>query len=122
MIYAVNRNLGDDTELPDIVLAAYAGDVEMVAKILAAGGDPNSVDPRDNLSLLHIACLQGDERLADLLLQRAKEKCDLDFSIRSRSRPRLAWQYAANANHLELAERVHEASLTPQAQRAYLLE
>lgn len=118
MIRPMNRTHDDtDTVLPDIVKAAYAADSALVAKLLELGHDVNSVDPRDNLSLLHIACLQGDEALADVILAREELQGDVDFSTVSNYRPRQAWQYAANGNHLALAERVHEAEVAKALKR-----
>lgn len=104
-------------ELPDIIRAAYAGDISQVAILLENGVSVNSVDPRDNLSILHIACMQGDSRLAELVLQRDKVIGDVDFTIKSLFRPRLAWQFAANGNHLELAARVHDAGIRKNFER-----
>lgn len=112
MINSMKSYLSNTSDnLPDIVRAAYQGDVERVAKLLAEGADPNATDPRDNLSLLHIGCMQGDGELISLLLDHDKEHGNLDFTIRSSYRPRLAWQFAANGHHLSLAELVHEAGL-----------
>ena len=106
-------NSDDDTGTvaPDIIKAAYLGDAALVQKLLIAGADVNAVDPRDNLTCLHIAWLHGDRRLADVILAWNEAHGSVDFSIRSRFRPRLAWQFAMNANHPDLALTIQRASL-----------
>lgn len=111
---AASETYDGDPILPDIVIAAYVSDYESIQHLLETGADINSVDIRDNLSLLHIACMQGDERLVKILLDYDKENGNLDFSIRSLYRPRLAWQLAMNAHHYELARIVDEASFRKQ--------
>jgi ankyrin repeat protein len=98
-------------QFPDIIIAAYESRYDDVRRLLAMGVDVNSVDARDNLSILHIACLQGDLTLAQIILDHDKSHGNVDFSIRSLYRPRLAWQYAMNGNFTELAEIVHAAGL-----------
>jgi len=107
-----NTDEGEGQKLPDIVLAAYDGDVELVSQLLDIGADPNSLDPADNLTLLHIACMQGDMKLAQLLIEHDRKHGNVDFDARSSFRPRLAWQFAANANFLEISELVHSAGVT----------
>lgn len=97
--------------MPEIIKAAYNLDAAEVARLIGNGVSPNSVDFRDNLSLLHIGCMHGDDALVELILKREEEHGDIDFTIKSRFRPRLAWQYAANNNHLDLAALVHRAGL-----------
>lgn len=99
-----------ETAIPDIIEAAYRGDCERVQKLLQAGADVNSVDPRDNLSCLHIAGLQGDHALAEIIIEWNALHNDVDFSIKSRFKPRLAWQFAINANHPQIANVIHRAS------------
>ena len=114
MIKAVKQEKTDDdtgTIQPDIIEAAYLGDAALVQKLLIAGADVNAVDPRDNLSCLHIAGLHGDRVLADVILAWNKAHGGVDFSIRSRFRPRLAWQFAINATHPDLALSIQSASL-----------
>lgn len=112
MILPVRKeNSGEEKELPSIISYAYSGNVEGVARLLAQGVDVNTVDPCDNLTVLHIACLQGDTALARLILDHDKAHGDVDFTIRSRFRPRLAWQFAMNANFVELAELVDNAGV-----------
>jgi ankyrin repeat protein len=112
MILSVRKeNSGEQEELPSIISYAYSGNVEGVALLLAKGVDVNTVDPGDNLSVLHIACLQGDTALARLILDHDQAHGDVDFTIRSRFRPRLAWQFAMNANFVELAELVDNAGV-----------
>lgn len=105
---------GEQFELPDVIKASYASNVKLVAELLDNGVDINSVDPRDNLSILHIACMQGDADLVKLLLKHDEEHGDLDFTIRSLHRPRLAWQYAMNSGHVEIAHLVDRAGLKKQ--------
>jgi len=106
-----NTDEGDRKKLPDIVLAAYEGDVALVSKLLVNGADPNSLDPADNLTLLHIACMQGDKELVDVILEHDYQHGNVDFTVRSSFRPRLAWQFAANGNFLEISEQVHSAAV-----------
>lgn len=107
-----------DEELPDIVRMAYRGDAAGVARLLQNGADVNSVDPSDNLTILHIACLQGDLQLANVILDHDKNFGDVDFTIKSLHRPRLAWQFAMNGNFTELAELVDGAGLRKAADKA----
>lgn len=112
MINPVTEFGPDKTDdLPDIIKAAYRGDSPLVRQLIQQGVDVNTVDPRDNLTVLHIACLQNDRALADVVLDRDREHGDVDFFIKSAFRPRLAWQYAANGDFRELAARVHDATL-----------
>lgn len=104
-----------DKIMPDIVRAAYRGRHDEVAALLSQGESVNSADDRDNLTLLHIACMQGDRRLVDVILNHDSRYGDLDYAATSRFRPRLAWQFAVNGNHLDIAERVHEAALANAA-------
>lgn len=96
---------------PDIINAAYSGNVKQVRELLEQGEDVNSVDPGDNLSILHIGCMQGDEELVDLILEWDDRYGSVDFSVRTRYRPRLAWQLAMTSGHVELAHRVDFAGL-----------
>lgn len=98
-------------EIPEIVIYTYSGYVDMVLKLLKDGQSPNTVDPRDNLSLLHIAAMQGDAKMVQLLLDHDKKYRNLDYSIKSIFRPRLAWQYAANNGFNELADRILDAEI-----------
>lgn len=115
MIVPVIRTIDiTDRELPDIIIAAYAGNCALVSALLQEGVDVNSVDPDDNLSILHIACLQGDKALVNLLLEHDKAYHNVDFSIRSLHRPRLAWQFAMNGNFFDIAQIVDQAGLDKQ--------
>jgi ankyrin repeat protein len=98
---------GEDQKLPDIVVAAYDGDIELVASLLNQGVDPNSADPADDLTLLHIACMQGDLKLVELLIDHDRRHGNLDYTAQSSFRPRQAWQFAANGNFLEISDLVH---------------
>ena len=102
---------GSEEEPPDIIRAAYAGDHRLVSDLLQKGADVNAIDPNDNLTVLHIACLQGDRALAEVVLERDKNFGDVDFNIRSRHRSFLAWQFAMCADFVELAELVDNAGL-----------
>lgn len=100
---------------PDIITAAYAGDVERVATLLKSGVDVNTRDPRDSLTVLHIGCLQGDRALVDLVLEWDRAHDDVDFELKSSHRPRMAWQFAINSNHLEIARRVDLAGINKRS-------
>lgn len=108
-------NFYEWNELPPIVIAAYAGNVDEVRSLLDSGASVNSCDPADNLSLLHIACLQGDMRLVQLILEHDAKTGEVDFSLRSLYRPRLAWQFAMNSSFYEIAELVDRAGLNRAA-------
>lgn len=118
-VRSTDENIFD--EMPGIIEAAYAAHHEQVARLLAEGVDVNTVDPRDNLTILHIACMQGDDRLVDIILEHDKLHGGVDFDIRSRHRPRLAWQFAINCNFPELAERVDDAGLAKARHRSLSL-
>jgi ankyrin repeat protein len=107
----LNSGTNEDGELPDIIQAAYDGNIAKVAALLAGGVSVNSVDPRDNLTILHIACLQGDTRLAETLLQHDTSNDDLDYGVVTKSKSRQAWQLAMAGNFFDLAHRVHRAAL-----------
>lgn len=106
-----------EINIPEIIRAAYAADVERVRQLLLEGADVNSVDPRDNLSILHIAGMQADLKLAELILEHDAAHHDVDFTIESIFRPRVAWQYAANSNSWDIAELVHRAGLIKEGRK-----
>lgn len=103
--------------LAPIVDAAYDGDVGLVLGLLKAGADPNSVDPSDNLTVLHIACLQGDEGLVDALLEWDRTSKSIDYEVRSTFRPRLAWQTAFTSGFYEIARKVDDRGLERRRER-----
>lgn len=106
-----NNDPGSYRKLPNIIQAAYAGNHNLVAALLREGDNVNSVDPRDNLSILHIAGLQGDRELVRVVLDYERQVGGVDFTIRSLYRPRLAWQFAMNRNFIEIAELIDDAGL-----------
>lgn len=89
-----------DNVIPDIVRAAYDANSALVASLIAQGHSVNSVDPRDNLSILHIACLQGDNDLAEVILQRDVTHGDVDFTTLSKYRPRQPRVRTADAHKM----------------------
>lgn len=113
----LERDDETDHVLPDIIKAAYARDSAAVSALLAEGVDVNSVDPRDNLTALHIGCMNGDTALVDVLLRYEAATGRLDFAIQSKYRPRVAWQFAMNSHHYDIARAVDAAGLA-KARRA----
>lgn len=107
MIQAVKKtNSGEAPIMPSIILAAYMGNYKLVEQLLKKGVDVNSVDPRDNLTCLHIGCMQCDEELVNVILERERTHGDVDFTIKSRYRPRLAWQCAVGSDWMDMAHKV----------------
>lgn len=92
---------------PEIVRAALDGDHEKVDHLLQSGVSVNTLDERDGISLLHIACIRNDHRLADVILEWDRAHRDVDYTIESRFKQRLAWQLASDT---DLAVRVIRAS------------
>lgn len=101
---------GTSNTMPSIIQAAYRRDQELVAKLLIDGANVNDVDPEDHLTCLHIACMNGDDAIVDVILNWDKSHQGVDFDIKSKYRPRLAWQYAMNSHHYEIARKVLAAS------------
>lgn len=93
----------------DIIQAAMDGNASLVRELLDQGADINTVEPQRGFTCLHIACLNGDERVVSELLDFNDRHGGLDFSIRTSEPPRYAWQLAMSAHHYELAERVDRA-------------
>lgn len=110
MVYI--ESMAEPKDIPraaEIIKACYACDWKKVEDLLNAGDDVNTVDERDNLTCLHIACMQNDAKIVNVILRHNENHHDVDFSITSRYRPRYAWQYAMNAGHYELAQKVFVA-------------
>lgn len=99
-----NKNPGG---IPEIVSAALDGDHEKVADLLKAGVSVNTLDERDGISLLHIACSHNDNRLADVIFEWDRLHRDVDYTIKSRFNQRLAWQLTTDT---DLSVRVIRAS------------
>lgn len=104
----IRENNSDDGE---IVAAAYRRDVEEVRRLLDRGESVNARDTNDDLTLLHIACMTGNEKLVDVILDRDQKFGDVDFEAKTKRLLCTAWQLAAREQHFELAHRVHEAGL-----------
>lgn len=107
-----NEEMASKSEIPnapEIIHACYAGDAKRVEELLGSGADINSLDERDNLTCLHIACMHNDSPIVDVLLAHNKVHNDLNFGARSRYRPRYAWQYAMSAGHFDLGHKVFVA-------------
>lgn len=101
--------IGDGIQ--DIIQAALDGNAKLVRDLLDAGADVNTVEPSRGFTCLHIACLNGDSDVVDVLLDHHQRFKNLDFSIKSNEPPRYAWQLAMSAHHYELANRVDAMGL-----------
>ena len=100
--------IGDGIQ--DIIQAALDGNAKLVRDLLDAGADVNTVESNRGFTCLHIACLNGDADVVDVLLDHHQRFRSLDFSIKSNDPPRFAWQLAMGAHHYELANRVDAMS------------
>lgn len=103
--------------IPDIIVAAYKGNYKVVEDLLNSGVDVNTVDPRDNLTCLHIGCMNGDEPLIQIILDHNRRHNDVDFDIKSNFRPRAAWQFAINSNNPRLARMVDQEGRLNRGER-----
>lgn len=110
---AVKPSLRDNIgmTIPDIIRAALSDNNELVAKLLDIGADINSED--EGFTILHVACMQGNRPLVELLLDRHRKGDRLDFTIRTRDRGLLAWQIAYECQHDDLAQLVVAAQREP---------
>lgn len=106
---ALRDNIG--MTMPDIIRAALDDDNELVVKLLEGGADINSED--EGFTILHVACMQGNRPLVELLLDRHRKGDRLDFTIRTRDRGLLAWQMAYECQHDALAQLVVAAQREP---------
>jgi ankyrin repeat protein len=95
-------------EIQEIIKAAMDGNAQLVAEMLENGADINTVEPTRGFTCLHIACLNGDDSVVDVLLDFNEKRGGLDFSMRTFDPPRYAWQLAMSAHHYELADRVDQ--------------
>lgn len=110
---ATNPSMRDNIgmTMPDIIRAALDDDNELVVKLLEGGADINSED--EGFTILHVACMQGNRPLVELLLDRHRKGECLDFTIRTRDRGLLAWQIAYECQHDALAQLVVAAEREP---------
>lgn len=95
---------GESERVGDIIRAAMAGNATYVARLLMAGADVNTKDSETGYTALHIAAVNGDQRLLDVLLKHHQEFDDLDFTATTNNPPRLAWQLAFSHHHPEIGE------------------
>lgn len=94
----------------ELIDAAVAGNVTLVSRLLQLGADVNTAEPANGMTCLHIACVQGNKDLVTFLMNYHKSTGLVDFNLKTKVRPRLAWQLALNGHHVEVAELVLSAS------------
>lgn len=94
----------------ELVDAAIAGNVPLVSRLLQLGANVNTTEPANGMTCLHIACVQGNKDLATFLVNYHQSTGEIEFNLRTKVRPRLAWQLALNGHHFEIAELVLSAS------------
>lgn len=101
---------GTGETIGSIIDAAMKSDAALVRDLLDAGADINTVDPARGYTCLHIACLNGDDDVVDVLLAYNRFYGGLDFWLQTNEPKRYAWQLAMSAHHYDLAERVDAAA------------
>lgn len=99
---------GQGDRIKDIIQAALDGDAKLVASLLAEGADVNTVEQDRGFTCLHIACLNGDTDVVDVILDHHAHHDDVDFSILSSDPPRLAWQLAMSFGHHDVGQKVFQ--------------
>lgn len=102
-----NEEINDDTVLEEIILAALDNNNKLVASLLQAGVDINT--EFQGFTPLHIAAMHGNGALVELLLRHSETVQKIDFSIQTTERGSLAWQLAAECNHMDLANKIFDA-------------
>ena len=104
------KDAGTGDTIKDIIEAAMEGNAPLVREVLKQGADINTIEPNRGFTCLHIACLNGDEDVVDVLLEHHRQYGDLDFSIKTLNPPRYAWQLAMSAHHYDIGNKVDEAA------------
>lgn len=106
---------GEREIIEDLIEAAMASDIAKVKSLLQAGADINSTDPESGYACLHIAAVNGDSELLDVLFAHHAQHGDLALDLETNDPPRKAWQLALSHGHIDIANTIDPLNMRQQS-------